>query len=111
MLIFSTGKAETTHTSHILRYGKQEQLNLKAAPNPFNDHITFTIYNNGLHDTEIMIYTPAGRCIKTLHQTAGTFRNVYWDGTDNSGIAVRPGLYTCKITIPGKEKSVVIKKL
>ncbi|MCK4664296.1 MAG: T9SS type A sorting domain-containing protein [Bacteroidales bacterium] len=78
-----------------------------AFPNPF-DSITKISYDIP-NSTKIIliIYNTAGQEIRTLvneTQSAGN-KSVFWDGKDNSGQIVSPGVYTYCIIIDDKIQS------
>jgi hypothetical protein len=72
---------------------------LQNAPNPFNPKtaISFTLPERSLVD--LSIYDVSGRLVRTLlhgEMAAGAYtgeRAAPWDGTDESGAAVRSGVY------------------
>ncbi len=73
---------------------------LRAYPTPFRGRIltvefATTTVNGSVVETEVAIYDPRGRKIRTLAR--GKFRppfhRVTWDGTDGSGVRVPSGTY------------------
>ena len=64
-------------------------------PNPFNPATTIAYKLPANASVNITIYNILGRRIRTLvnnEQTAG-FRTVFWDGSNDAGLPVSPGLY------------------
>jgi len=64
-------------------------------PNPFNPATTIA-YNIPANATvNITIYDMIGRRIKTLikNEQATGYRTVVWDGCNDAGLPVSPGLY------------------
>lgn len=74
--------------------------NLKQnLPNPFSDktNISYSLSEAGLIALEI--YDIRGELVRTLHsgtQAAGTF-TIEWNGTNNAGYRVVPGVYFCRL--------------
>lgn len=109
----------------IITVGVPEKLliGVKATPNPFtpnfdgvndNTNIEFFLGNigepktkigNQLRQITIKVYDLTGRLIKDLYDartSASAFisdKGIIWDGRDNSGKIVRPGLYLYQVLI------------
>ena len=81
-------------------YGK---LEIKIAPNPMHEYtrISFPV----LKETwiSINIFSAAGVKVRTLINNIcyPGYLLFTWDGHDNNGLAVKPGIYLCQILIPG----------
>ncbi|MCK4412434.1 MAG: hypothetical protein KAY32_02700 [Candidatus Eisenbacteria sp.] len=80
-----------------------------TSPNPFREEamISFDVPAEG-GDVTLEIFDLEGRCVSTLvdgFQTGGR-HNVLWQGVDETGSAVRSGLYMCRLQAPGFEQSV-----
>ena len=74
--------------------------NISLLPNPTTGKTTITYQLMQTTDVEICIYDIQGRLINSLvksRQTAGPHKAI-WYGLDNSGNAVTPGIYLCKIS-------------
>ena len=73
-------------------------------PNPFNQSTTIKYSLAPRSHLKLTITDSSGKPIKTLvnkkHQKGE--HEIIWNGTDNSGISVPPGLYYCRIQA-GKE--------
>jgi hypothetical protein len=65
------------------------------APNPFVYQVTIPILKDRGEAMEMTIYSPDGRKIKSLETLPGQPR-VVWDGTNNNGSRVTPGIYLLK---------------
>ncbi|HET6400954.1 MAG TPA: C25 family cysteine peptidase [Candidatus Kapabacteria bacterium] len=83
--------------------GIEEVMNY---PNPFKDKtdFTFVLKSDGAADMKIIVYTIAGRKIRTLIPTdlhAG-FNMIEWDGRDDNGNEVADGTYLYRVIINGK---------
>ncbi len=67
---------------------------LYAAPNPFRNEVRFTVGNGSgqIKNLTLKIYDTAGRLVKDL--SSGVFAHpVSWNGTDENGRPVLPGVY------------------
>lgn len=88
--------SNTNGLDHVMNY-----------PNPFKDKtwFTFILKAGSLADVKAVIYTVAGRKIRTLHldaakQTAG-FNSIEWDGRDEMGNEVANGTYLYRVVLNG----------
>ncbi len=77
-------------------------------PNPFKEktYLTFILKSNGEADVTAVIYTVAGRKIRTLtldksHQRVG-LNKLEWDGRDEEGNEVGNGTYLYRMVLNGK---------
>ncbi|MBC8527111.1 MAG: T9SS type A sorting domain-containing protein, partial [Candidatus Cloacimonetes bacterium] len=83
---------------------------LLSSPNPFKSSttISFSIHNNSV--VELTVYNLKGQKVKTLTEdryAKGDY-SVVWDGCDDSGKPVSPGVYFYKLAIDGE--LVAVKK-
>jgi hypothetical protein len=72
-------------------------------PNPFRSSTTIHYSIPSESPVSLRIYDVAGRLIATLvdgSQSAGP-HDVVWDGSGSSGAHLRPGLYFCRMEVPG----------
>lgn len=68
-------------------------------PNPFIDKTTFTLTMPRGGDVRIVVHDLMGKPVRVLRdgpQPAGTF-DIIWDGRDNIGDLVAPGIYICSL--------------
>lgn len=68
-------------------------------PNPFTDGTTFQLTMPRPGNIRIAVYDIVGKHIKLLKEEmhpAG-FEDVYWDGRDEAGTPVAPGVYICSL--------------
>ncbi|MCK4680599.1 T9SS type A sorting domain-containing protein [bacterium] len=77
-------------------------------PNPFNPvtRIEFDLPEPAAITLDIFDVT--GRLVRTLvdgYDTAGR-KQAFWDGTDERGRSVASGIYYCRMTAPGYEKTI-----
>ena len=82
-------------------------------PNPFNPmtRIEFDLPEPAAIALEIFDVT--GRFVRTLvdgRETAGR-KQTFWDGTDARGASVASGVYYCRMTAPGYEKTLKLTLL
>jgi len=76
-------------------------------PNPFSKKTTILIPSAKSQKSEIRIYDAVGKLVKS-HPPQVTSDYFIWDGTDNTRIRVKPGIYFCEIISKGTKE---IKKL
>ena len=78
----------------------------RAYPNPFSGTTNFAYkVAEGGSSVEVGIYNVAGRLVKTLasgSQPAGTY-TVTWNGSDDSGVRMAPGVYFLKSKVGGEQ--------
>jgi len=77
------------------------------APNPFQRATTIAFELPAAGQTELAVYDPAGRRVRTLERgylPAGSHRTV-WDGTDERGQPVHGGVYFTRLTVAGETRS------
>lgn len=101
----------------------EEQVALQKVlnyPNPFTTKTTFFFEHNqscSSLETQIQIFTVAGRLVRTINQTVPTagFRidGIDWDGKDDFGDQLAKGVYVYKISInlPSGGKAEKVEKL
>jgi len=75
-------------------------------PNPFKEKtdITFQLKSDAPADVKVILYTVAGRKIRTILPTElrTGFNHVEWDGRDEKGNDVGNGTYLYRVVISGK---------
>ena len=71
----------------------------KIFPNPFKNKLNIVIGMNSGSDLQIKIYTIQGKLIKTLSDINNSSyeHKIIWDGRDQQGKAVKPGLYLIRL--------------
>ncbi|MDP8288429.1 MAG: T9SS type A sorting domain-containing protein [Candidatus Electryonea clarkiae] len=82
---------------------------LQNAPNPFVNG-TRIVFN--LHQTaqvELKIYNIKGELVKDLYSGISDYKSLQWNGTDDTGKQLSPGIYFYNLTVNGKSQE--IKKL
>ncbi|MBN1575600.1 MAG: nitroreductase family protein [Chitinispirillaceae bacterium] len=113
MLIFSAGKPNGTPVNHGHRIGLNRPAGLNANPNPFG-HATALSFSIAAPGTvALRIFNAGGKLIRTLSEGRRVTgpASITWNGCDNRGNAVPPGMYTCRLATPGHEESVLIRKI
>ena len=69
-----------------------------AYPNPFTFEITIEVWNAEKTEVDIAIYSLLGQRIKNLFNATNEGQLLLkWDGTNDSGQKVVPGIYFCKV--------------
>lgn len=72
---------------------------ISACPNPFSDRtvLRYEMRDESDRDIAVSIYNIAGQLIKQFnHPTIGQSNQITWDGQDESGQVVAPGVYFVK---------------
>lgn len=73
-------------------------LNLKVAPNPFQSAVRIELGVDDVDVAEVAVFDLKGQVIRNWGKGEAT-PIVRWDGTDNSGRDVSPGVYYVLVTI------------
>lgn len=70
-------------------------LSVRAEPNPSRGRLTFAIESDRDGARSVEVYDLAGRLVRRLEDPRGTAgpSRLAWDGADESGARVRPGIY------------------
>ncbi len=95
-----------------LRQNTIERLHLKAYPNPFSQTITLQYQTAKNSRVRVSIYSITGQSVRTFFnqfQTAG-LHTLQWNGCDEFGSEVPPGIYIYTVTIEGKTEQRKILK-
>ncbi len=73
-------------------------------PNPFSESTTFSFSHNRSNqylDVELQVFTTYGQMVKQLNQrifaTTKTSKDIIWDGSNNSGVKVKKGIYIYRL--------------
>jgi hypothetical protein len=92
---------------------KVKDIQLKCYPNPFASTTTITLHreseNRSIGVSEIQIYDISGREVRSLSILSSQFSvpSYVWDGCDENGKVVSPGIYF--INVGGKSIGKVVK--
>lgn len=71
----------------------------RVYPNPFTEGTTFDLTMPRSANIRIAVHDLLGKHVRLLHQgehEAGKFK-IPWDGKDESGVPVIPGIYICSL--------------
>lgn len=112
--------AEVEHFSSIILrqdISKQTKANPSVSlprgiainkPNPFVTSTTFEFELKSVKNVRLIIYNVQGQTIKefALGRTGEGKHEIHWDGTDNNGTPVKPGLYFGTFLENGKRNKV-----
>lgn len=82
-----------------------------SVPNPFSESITITYALPGSMPVRITVYDSRGAFVATLEageQRAGEY-SLRWDGTDEHGHRVAPGMYLLQLTTPGIARATKVE--
>ncbi|MBD3180244.1 MAG: T9SS type A sorting domain-containing protein [Candidatus Latescibacteria bacterium] len=77
---------------------------LANSPNPFTESTSISYSISSPSRVELKIFSPEGKLVRTITRDVQPGEHsVEWDGTDQSGERVTPGLYLCRIRGKGFE--------
>ncbi|MCK4250718.1 T9SS type A sorting domain-containing protein [candidate division WOR-3 bacterium] len=109
------------------KIGICSKIELICYPNPFRnkvdisfsighpDRITHSSYGTGSAERiELRIYDVSGRIVKSFDLASGVLPlafAVFWNGVDNSGNRVPPGVYFCRLRVDDKALTTKVIKL
>ena len=82
-------------------FNESSKLSLFNYPNPFKNQTTIYYELPEKFNVNFEIYNNIGQKIKTLinkNQSAGK-HSVIWDGTNNAGNKLQPGIYYCEMKL------------
>ena len=86
------------------RAGDDRQVT--AFPNPFSDKVSIRLPPvTDRFERTVGIYDPTGRLVRTFqrpHSPRSAHCPLVWDGTDQSGRKVAPGVYFCQVRVLGQ---------
>ncbi|WP_421876916.1 FlgD immunoglobulin-like domain containing protein [Marinoscillum sp.] len=88
-------------------------LSFLSYPNPFQDKTTLSYSLPQSHEVVIDLFDAGGRLVRNLifaPQYAGD-NKIEWDGLNNAGIPVKPGIYFCTLYYAGEKRTQRIIRL
>lgn len=93
----------TVVIASTLRAGESAGHARLVQPNPFTSATTFELSMPKSGHATIVVYDMLGRHVRTLldADVAAGNQPVPWDGNDESGAAVLPGVYLCVLSVDG----------
>jgi phosphatidylserine/phosphatidylglycerophosphate/cardiolipin synthase-like enzyme len=96
----------------------KDRFSLEVYPNPFNSVATITVErvsdHQNIRESELKIYDISGRMVREIYLFPFTFflgAIATWDGRDDGGKVVTPGIYFIHCTIENKTYSKKIIRL
>ena len=103
----SSGNAtvHVTGTTAVGLSNTAKGLRISAAPNPFRGAVNLATQSELSGDQELVVHDLLGRRIRVISrgwQPAGT-RQLAWDGRDELGSRVAPGLYLVTLRVGGNK--------
>ncbi|MEO0161629.1 MAG: T9SS type A sorting domain-containing protein [candidate division WOR-3 bacterium] len=91
---------------------EKSRIALSIYPNPSNKGIAIS-FNTDRGITSLKVFDNTGRLVKDLFRVIGAGRfNIYWNGDDQNGKKVPPGLYILRMEYPEgsiEEKIVIME--
>ncbi len=83
--------------------GSPTQLTLAAAPNPSHGALVFTVTTSRAGPETLTVFDVQGRAVRrfTGRQTEPGTHTVAWDGRDDAGVMLGPGVYHARLEIAG----------
>jgi len=75
-------------------------------PNPFSDKTSVAFFLPGAMYVIVDVYDVRGACLKHIYSgySGRLWNTVSWDGTDEHGKRVSPGVYFISVRLPGAKK-------
>jgi len=80
------------------------ETRVKVAPNPCRAAATIVVETAAVGEQQVVVCDVQGRAVRHLDQGAiapGT-RRIAWDGRDDAGVRLAPGVYRVLVRTPGK---------
>lgn len=69
---------------------------LRASPNPFTDRVELSLADPGAAPGRLLVFDSSGRR-RFSRSLAGGSRRILWDGRDDAGRALEPGVYLARV--------------
>jgi len=97
------------HAAGIAAPGDEPARWAEIGPSPFRGRLAVQAGLSSPADLNVRLLDRAGRVVRELVAPAGSKRRLVWDGTDQAGRRVDPGVYFCQVSGGGKSvtRSVV----
>ncbi|MBN1434549.1 hypothetical protein JW921_07305 [Candidatus Fermentibacterales bacterium] len=93
----------------------QVPLSVSASPVPFSEATTFLLTGTGGEGADLMVFDAAGRLVRSMHVKAASpgqgQAQVIWDGSDQSGTRLPPGVYFATCQSAGQHDSVRLVRI
>ncbi len=90
---------ETLHGSVSVTVFPSELTLHGVYPNPSSDEVMVKLALSAKGHVRLDVYNLAGQLVRTLvdHEMEGGVYEIRWDGQDEAGRIVPPGVYTCRV--------------
>ncbi|MBD3162824.1 MAG: T9SS type A sorting domain-containing protein [Candidatus Eisenbacteria bacterium] len=85
--------------SGVAEYGGSDEGLLSAVPNPFNGATTLRFRSREPGSLRLSIFDAAGRRVRRVFSPPVSSGELVWDGRDDQGIRVAPGVYFARLRI------------
>jgi hypothetical protein len=84
--------------------GKPARLSLAAAPNPSPGTLTFRVESNLAGPETLTVVDVMGRTVRRFTESSAApgVRTIAWDGRDEAGVKLPPGMYLARLEVAGK---------
>jgi hypothetical protein len=84
--------------------GPPTRLSLAAAPNPSAGTLTFRVESNQAGAETLSVFDLQGRVVRRLaeRRTEPGVHSLAWDGRDEAGAKLSPGVYLARLEVAGK---------
>ncbi len=99
------GRANSIYVGNETELSVKEEKQLVVYPNPFNAETTIRFVNPYFEQARISIFSVDGRLIRSLITTGN---EIIWNGENQVGQRVQPGIYICRVVSGNKEYSAKI---
>jgi hypothetical protein len=101
---YSSG-TPTTGVDDNLRHELGRGLDVSVWPNPFPEQVSFQVGANRGTPVRIGVYDNNGRLVRNLDATGNGLTSLTWDGRDELGRSVVPGVYFYRVSAAGRTGS------
>lgn len=96
--LFVEVKSKSPSKNQVIKQqSTTDKVNIKCYPNPFVEEVSIDVENTYNTAITIEIYSITGQKMKQLYKGETDSAQFKWDGTDENGNKVIPGVYLCKV--------------
>jgi len=95
-LIAKVGSRKLT-INQVIGNATTDKIKINCYPNPFLEEVSIDVENVNSSAISIEIFSITGQKIKQLYKGETKLVNFKWDGSDENGHKVNPGMYICKV--------------
>lgn len=94
---------QTGLMTDVEQFGKEKEISLEVAPNPFNQRTKVTLVTPARSEARITMHNMTGNLISIIHKGSLVGETSWnWNGKDISGKRVSPGIYLLRAIINDK---------